>query len=215
MELTAAQPLQLGHLILDLSEGGSQNARQNAEDSVIALADAVELIPRWESSGALLAAQAMAPAAALPLHTRRHMSFLGMGPGIALAAYIAICLEVEYVEVVLHPTEIDIFNRLVAKRESPTKVHKLKRIEDAADGAFHHMVAWGCDGQVPDSMADAAPLVRRMRHEGQLCLFGLPATQIDDVFDRVARKGLALRAMGVRGDLAFLSGSLERQHQFG
>lgn len=214
MELTTEQPLQLGHLILDLGETGSKHARDNGEDTVIALADAAEFMPQWIASGALLAAQAMAPAAALSKRTRHHISFLGMGPGIALAAYIAICLEAEHVEVVLHPTEVEVFDMLVAKRQSPTKVHKLKRIEDAADGAFYHMVAYGCDGQIPEAMSLAAPLVRRMRPEGQLCFYGLPAAKIDDVFDRAAKKGLALRAMGVRGDLAFLSGSLERQNQF-
>lgn len=214
MELTTERPLQLGHLILDLGESGSTHARDSGEDSVIALAEAAELMPQWVNSGALLAAQAMAPAAALPLATRQRMSFLGMGPGIALPAYIAVCLEAEYVEVALHPTDVEVFDRLVAKRQSPTKVKKLKRIEDAADGAFHHMVAFGCDGQVPKAMSEAAPLVKRMRPEGQLCLYGLPAAKIDDVFDRAAKKGLALRAMGVRGELAFLSGSLERQNQF-
>jgi hypothetical protein len=214
MELTTERPLQLGHLILDLGETGSTHARDNGEDTVIALADAAELLPRWIDAGALLAAQAMAPAAALPPTTRHRMSFLGMGPGIALPAYIAICLEAEYVEVVLHPTEVEVFDLLVAKRQSPTKVHKIRRIEDAADGAFHHMVAYGCDGEVPAAMSDAAPLVKRMRPEGQLCFYGLPAAKIDDVFDRAAKKGLALRAMGVRGELAFLSGSLERQNQF-
>ena len=215
MELTTERPLQLGHLILDLGESGSQHAREGGEDSIVPLADAAEFMPRWIEAGALLAAQAMAPAAALPKHTRQRMSFLGMGPGIALAAYIAICLEAAFVEVVLHPTEVDVFNRLVARRQSPTEITKLKRIDDAADGAFHHMVALGCDGKAPESMSEAAPMVRRMRPEGQLCLFGLPAATLNDVFDRTAKKGLALRAMGVRGDLAFLSGSLERQNQFG
>jgi hypothetical protein len=215
MELTAESPLQLGHLILDLGESGSRHARDSGEDSVVPLADAAELMPTWTQSGALLAAQAMAPAAALPMTTRHRMSFLGMGPGSALAAYIATCLEAAYVEVVLHPTEIEVFDHLVARRQSPTEVRKLKRIEDAVDGAFHHMVAMGCDGIVPESMANAAPLVRRMRPEGQLCLYGLPAAKLNDVFDRLAKKGLALRAMGVRGELAFLSGSLERQNQFG
>ncbi|MCP4093082.1 MAG: hypothetical protein GY747_06495 [Planctomycetes bacterium] len=215
MELTTERPLQLGHLVLDLGESGSQHARDSGEDSVVPLADAEELIPRWVQSGALLAAQAMAPAAALPKSTRQRMSFLGMGPGIALAAYIAVCLEAAFVEVVLHPTEVEVFDRLVARRQSPTEVRKLKRVDDAVDGAFHHMVAMGCDGQVPESLTSAAPLVKRMRPEGQLCLYGLPASKINDVFDRTAKKGLALRAMGVRGDLAFLSGSLERQNQFG
>jgi|FLOH01.1.fsa_nt_gi hypothetical protein len=215
MELTLEQPLQLGHLILDLGENGSKHARDSGEDTVIALADAMELMPRWIRCGALLAAQAMAPAAALPAETRQRISFLGMGPGIGLAAYIAICLEAAYVEVVLHPTEIETFDRLVARRQSLTKVRKLKRMEDAADGAFHHLVALGCDGEVPESMSVAAPLVKRMRPEGQLCLFGLPAAKINDVFERAAQKGLALRAMGVRGELAFLCGSLERVNQFG
>jgi hypothetical protein len=214
MEITSEQPLQLGHLVLDLGKQGSAETRSIGEDKMIALADASELMPRWVQAGGLLAAQAMAPAAALPQKVRQRMSFLGMGPGIALAAYIAICLEAAYVEVVLHPTEVEVFDRLVAKRQSPTKVQKLKRIEDAADGAFHHMVAFGCDGKVPESMTEAAPLVKRMRPEGQLCFFGIPTAKIDDVFDRASHKGLVLRAMGVRGELAFLSGSLERQNQF-
>jgi hypothetical protein len=214
MEPTAEQPLQLGHLILDLGGSAAAAVRERSDDIPVLLADATEALPRWIAAGGLLATQAMAPAAALPLRMRQKMSFLGMGPGIALAAYIAVCLEAAHVEVVLHPTDVEIFDRLVARRQSPTEVHKRQRIEDAADGAFNHMVALGCDGQVPDSLTVAGPLVRRMLPEGQLCLYGLPSSKLEEVFDRAARKGLALSAMGVRGELAFLSGSLERQNQF-
>ena len=214
MEFTCDQPLQLGHLILDLGCNRTATDRKPGEDHVIPLGDAMEAMPSWAASGALLAVQAMAPAAALPRKVRHRMSFLGMGPGITLAAFVAICLEAKQVEVVLHPTEVELFDRLVARRESPTEVNKLKRIEDAADGAFHDMVAWGCDGREPDSLSEAIPLVRRMRPEGQLCLFGLPEAGLNETFDGLARKGLALRAMGVRDGLAFLSGSLEHQSQF-
>ncbi|PCJ53072.1 MAG: hypothetical protein COA70_10450 [Planctomycetota bacterium] len=210
MPLTADTPLQLGDLLLSLDETGEAPGHGVA----IPLGAGGDVISSWISAGGLLAAQAMAPAAAFPAHTRKRLSFLGMGPGSAMAAYIAVCMEIGHVEIVLHPNDVDAFQNLVARRNSPTEVRKLSRVEDATDGAFHDMVAFGCDGKVPESLRDAGPLVRRMRTEGQLLIFGFPADEIKNVFDRAAKKGLSLRAMGNRDDLAFLCGSLEHQNQF-
>ncbi|MFK5956174.1 MAG: hypothetical protein QM477_06995 [Planctomycetota bacterium] len=211
MVLTIESPLQLGDLLLSREE----TAVGTGHTVAIPLGAGGEIVDRWIEAGGLLAAQAMAPAAALPAHVRKRLSFLGMGPGSPMAAYAAICMEIGHVEVVLHPNDMEGFKNLVARRNSPTELRKLGRIDDASDGAFHDMVAFGCDGKVPERLSDAGPLVRRMRPEGQLLLFGFPAAEIKNVFDRAAKKGLSLRAMGNRDDLAFLCGSLEHQNQFG
>ena len=210
MEFTTGHPLQLGDLLLSLEHTDVAPGHGTA----VPLGAAADAVEDWIQAGALLAAQAMAPAAALPVHVRQRLSLLVMGPGSALAAFIAVCLEVRQVEVVLHPNDVEPFHHLLARRGSPTEVHEFARIDDASDGAFHDMVALGCDGQVPASLGEAGPLVRRMRPEGQLLLFGIPAREIKSVFDRAARKGMALRAMGIRGELAFLCGSLEHHNQF-
>jgi hypothetical protein len=210
MVLTADVPLQLGDLYLSREKTDVAPGHATA----VPLGEAGEMLDAWIEAGGLLAAQAMAPGAALPSHVRKRLSFLGVGPGIALAAYIAVCMEVGRVEVVLHPNDVEAFNRLLARHTSPTEVVKLARVEDAEDGAFHDLVAMGCDGQVPDKLSVAGPLVKRMRPEGQLLLFGLPAREVQSVFDRAAKKGMSLRAMGLREDLAFLCGSLEHRNQF-
>lgn len=210
MPLTSDTPLQLGDLLLSREE----TAVAPGHGVAVPLGAGGDIIDTWIEAGGLLAAQAMAPAAALSKHARKKLSFLGLGPGSALAAYIAVCLEVAHVEVVLHPNDLEGFKNLVARRNSPTEVRRLDRVDDATDGAFHDMVAFGCDGKVPDNLSDAGPLVRRMRPEGQLLLFGFPASEIKNVFDRAAKKGMSLRAMGNRDDLAFLCGSLEHHNQF-
>lgn len=210
MTLTSGNPLQLGDLLLSPEQTDVAPGHAVA----VPLGAAGDQLEEWIHSGALLAAQAIAPAAALPIHIRKRLSFLGMGPGSAMAAYIAVCIEVGHVEVVLHPNDVEAFNNLIARRGSPTKVRKLGRIDDASDGAFHDMVAYGCDRQVPESLGVAGPLVKRMRPEGQLLLYGFPMSRMDEVFERAAKKGLSLRAMGVREELAFLCGSLEHHNQF-
>lgn len=210
MTFTVESPLQLGNLLLSREE----SAVATGHTVAVPLGAGGDSVDAWIAAGGLLAAQAMAPAAALPSHVRKRLSFLGTGPGSAMAAYIAICMEIGNVEVVLHPNDMEGFKNLVARRNSPTVLRKLGRMDDATDGAFHDMVAFGCDGKVPDSLREAGPLVRRMRPEGQLLLFGFPAAEIKNVFDRAAKKGLSLRAMGNRDDLAFLCGSLEHHNQF-
>ncbi|MHC4823607.1 MAG: hypothetical protein ACYTEP_06275 [Planctomycetota bacterium] len=210
MSLATGDPLQLGDLLLS----PEQTDVAPGHSVAVPLGAAGEQLGDWIQAGALLAAQAMAPAAALPMHVRKRLSFLGMGPGSAMAAYIAICMEAGHVEVVLHPNDVEAFNELVARRSSPTEVRKLGRVEDASDGAFHDMVAYGCDRQVPESLGVAGPLVKRMKPEGQLLLFGFPQSRMEEMFERSAKKGMSLRAMGVREDLAFLCGSLEHHNQF-
>ncbi len=209
--LSLDSPLQLGNLCLSRQ----QSCAEQGSGIEVPLGPAGDLLEEWIAAGGLLAAQAMAPGAAWPLAVRQGLSFLAMGPGAAMAAYIAVCMEAGKVEVVLHPNDVDAFQHLVTLRQSSTEVQIFKRIDDAPDGAFHNMVALGCDGQIPQSLQEAAPLVKRMRTEGQLLLYGVPATAIKEVFDRAAQKGMSLRAMGVRDGLAFVCGSLEHRNHFG
>ena len=199
------EPLRIGDL--RLFRGDPPPPERGVVD--VDLGAAGPRVDDWSRSGGLLALQAIAPAAALPNGTRARLSFLGVGPGAALAGYAALRLGARRTELVLHPDDQAAFDALAGNDRASKRVAAYRRIEDAPDGAFHDMVALGCDGAVPP-MDQCAPLVRRLRPEGQLLLFGLPADGLEEVFDEVARRGLSLRAMGIRDGLAFLSGSLER-----
>jgi len=200
-----------GHLLLSQEREMPQGSDHEV---VVPLAPVAEELESWQQAGAMLAAQAMAPVAAMPLAVRKRLHFLGEGPGCGLAAWIALHLGCSQVEVVLHPSEREGFEAAVAKVDLLEPFRNLLAISDAEDGAFFHMVAYGCDGVLPESLAVTAPLVRRMRPEGQLLLFGLPANELEEAFDRAARRGLSLRAMGVQDELAFFAGSLEHRHDF-
>ncbi len=200
-----AEPQRIGHL--RLNRGEVLPPLQGVVD--LELASAGALVDEWLRAGGMLALQAIAPAAALPQPVRSRMSFLGVGPGAALAAYAALRLGAQRAEVVLHPDEQDAFDRLARTAAEPERAASYRRIEDVPNGAFHDMTAYGCDGAVP-SLDLCAPLVRRLRPEGQLLLYGFPADALDRMFDEVASRGLSLRAMGIAGGLGFLAGSLER-----
>ncbi len=199
-----------GHLTLSTeAEAGTK-----PQEVLVPLAPVAEEIGSWLAAGALCAAQAMAPVAAMAPEVRARIAFLGEGPGVGLAAWIALHLGCGRVEAVLHPSERAVVDAAVAAAGKDEAWFGLSRIDEAEDGAFFHMVAYGCDGRLPEDLTAAAPLVKRMRPEGQLLLFGLPAARLEDAFDGAAKRGLSLRAMGVQEELAFFAGSLEHRHDF-
>lgn len=199
-----------GHLHLSFAE----QEGDKPHEVWVPLKPVEELLEDWLAAGALLAAQALAPIAAMPKTTRDRLGFLGEGPGVGLAAWIALHLGCPRVEAVLHPKEIALLQEAVDKTPHAERFRYLRRIDEAEDGAFFQLVAYGCDGSLPDSLAITAPLVKRMRPEGQLLLFGLPEAELEEAFDRAAKRGLSLRAMGVHEKMAFFAGSLEQRHDF-
>jgi hypothetical protein len=203
MEAGTDELRRIGHL--RLSRGGRPQATPGVVD--LELGPAGERFDEWQRAGGLLGLQALAPAAGLPADQRARMSVLAAGAGAALIGYAALALGARDVEVVLHPEDHEAFEALL-DREAKQRATVHRRAEDAAGGALHALAAFGCDGAVPD-IALCEPLVRRLRPEGQLLLYGMPTDMLEPVFDELARRGLSLHAMGIDDGQAFLAGSLE------
>ncbi len=193
--MSATDTVQLGHLSIDPRPLGDNAAE-------------------WISPSGLLVAQAMAPGAALEQNQIAKLNFLCVGNGSTLAAFLAVQMKCNHVDVVLHPDERQQLEAVLANVSSPTSVNILSSLEQIDGEHKYHMAAWGCDGVAPKSLVDLAPLVKHLRHEGQLVVFGFPADSTQDVFAEAADKGMALRAVGFRDGLAFFSGSLEARNQF-
>ncbi|MBC8369192.1 MAG: hypothetical protein H8E25_04270 [Planctomycetes bacterium] len=193
--MTSTAPLQLGHLNIDPALLGD-----NAE--------------AWLNTSGLLVAQAMAPGAALEQQQIAKLNFLCVGNGSTLAAFLAVQMKCNHVDVILHPDEQQQLEAVLNKISSPTSINILSSTDNIDGEHKYHMAAWGCDAEKPKSLNDLAPLVKHLRHEGQLVMFGFPASNLQELFDEAASKGMALRASGFRDDLAFFSGSLESRNQF-
>jgi hypothetical protein len=188
-------PFQLGHLSIDPSQLGDNAAT-------------------WMSTSGLLVAQAMAPGAALEHQQIAKLNFLCVGNGSTLAAFLAVQMKCNHVDVILHPDERQQLETVLANMSSPTSINILSSLEQIDGAHKYHMAAWGCDGEKPKTLNDLAPLVKHLRHEGQLAVFGFPTRDLQELFDEAASKGMALRASGFRDDLSFFSGSLESRNQF-
>jgi hypothetical protein len=193
--MTSTAPLKLGHLTIDPSKLGGNAAA-------------------WMSPSALLLAQAIAPGAALEQHQIAKLNLLCVGDGSTLAVFLAAQMKCNHVDVILHPDDRQQLEAVLANMSSPTSINILSSLEQIDGAHKYHMVAWGCDGVKPKTLNDLAPLVKHLRHEGQLVVFGFPASNLKELFAEAAGKGMALRASGFRDDLAFFSGSLESRNQF-
>ena len=188
-------PFQLGHLSIDPSQLGDNAAT-------------------WMSTSGLLVAQAMAPAAALEQSQIAKLNLLTCGSGSTLAAFLAVQMKCNHVDVILHPDEKQQLEEVLNKITSPTTINIISSTEQISGEHKYHMAAYGCDGEKPKSLNALEPLVKHLRHEGQLVLFGFPESDMQELFNDAADKGLALRASGFRDGLAFFSGSLESRNQF-
>ena len=181
-----SSPIRLGHLELDLGEN-----RDSLED--------------WNREGGLLAVQALSPLSALASEKRARLSLVAAGPGSALAVLTAVALGFGRVDAALHPDDQEACR---GPLDTLAESNLVGRVEDLPRDARHHRALLGMDGEVP-SRADWDPLVARLRHEGQLVVFGFPRGSQEQVFGDLASSGMSLRASGRAGDLVFLSGSLE------
>ena len=202
MEAGTEAPRRIGQL--RLTHGATVPPKAGVVD--VDLAPAGARAEEWQRTGGLLALQAIAPAAGLPATMRARMSVLAVGPAAALVGYVALRLGAKRVELVLHPEDREAFEALAGEDLARAGIHR--RLEEVPNGAFHDLASFGCDGTVP-ALDQCEPLVRRLRPEGQLLLYGLPSDMLEPVFDDLARRGLSLRAMGIADGQAFLSGSLE------
>ncbi len=210
MDLVTRGASRLGDFFLQLAPDASPSER----DLVLDLRSAAARVPDWLAAGGLLGLQAIAPLADLPERRRRTLAFLGAGPGCALAALGALRLGFRLVDLVAHPEDEEPFRAAAGAAGAPGEWRLHRRVDDVADGAFHHWVLCGCEGTAPASLEAFGPFVRRLRPEGQMVLFGLPAAAVEEVFDRAAERGLALRSLAIQGALAAIGGSLEHRNTF-
>ena len=188
-------PFQLGHLTIDPEQLG-------------------EYATQWTNTSGLLVAQAMAPAAALDQSQIAKLNLLACGDGSTLAAFLAVQMKCNHVDVILHPDEKQQLEEVLNKISSPTTINIISSPEHISGKHKYHMAAYGCNGEKPNSLNALEPLVRYLRHEGQLVLFGFLESDMQELFNDAANKGLSLRASGFRAGLAFFGGSLESRNQF-
>ncbi len=159
----------------------------------------------WSQDGEFLAAQALAPLASLPLKHRKQLSLIAVGPGAATGVLAAATLRLGTVEASLHPDSQQICTKAFS---DPDTFTLFEQVSSLPKGAKHHRALLAMGGTVPTSR-DWDPLVSRLRHEGQLIVSGIPRKKQGDILEDLAAAGMSLRAAGQRGELAFLSGSLE------
>lgn len=211
MDLVARGALRLGDFFLQYAP----DASPSEQDLVLDLRPAAARVPEWQASGALLGVQALTPLTTTPERLRRAMGFLGAGASAAVPALAALRLGFGRIELVVHPEDEEPMRALAATAGAAGELLLHRRVDDARDGAFHNWVLVGTDGQAPGSLEPFAPFVRRLRPEGQMVLFGLPITALEETFLRAAAHGMALRSLAVQGHLAALGGSLEHRSSFG
>ena len=96
--------LKLGHLTIDPNQLG-------------------EYAPLWTSTSGLLVAQAMAPAAALEQSQIAKLNLLTCGSGSTLAAFLAVQMKCNHVDVILHPDEKQQLEEVLNKITSPTTIN--------------------------------------------------------------------------------------------
>ena len=162
-----------------------------------------ELSGQWSAAGGELAAQALSPLAALEANQLRGMSLLAMGSGAAIAGLAALQIGFERIDLVLHPDDVEPF-----KSHDPDALATIHdRLEAVESGRNFMRVMLGCDGLIPP-LSTGKELVRRLRHEGQIVLYGLPMVELNATFDTFAKNGLSLRSAGFHQEQAFLAGSL-------
>jgi len=135
----------------------------------------------------MLALRLLAPLAALPAARRTEMHVLLAGGDLELALVTCQALSCD-------------------------EVHTWDGGEDMPVQRFHR-VLFGCKGRVPN-LDELKPLIARLREDGQLGLFNLPAKQIIEAQKSLAKAGFALRAAGSEGDYGYLAGRVESPAQF-
>lgn len=200
--------LRIGCLLLRW-DAAAPAARGN--EIAVELEAAAERVPGWLADGGALAVQALQPVAGLPPAERRAWSLIAAGPGAALGALTAGALGLTEVAAVLHPDDAAPF--AAAGARSPwVRWNACARLDELANGAHAHLALLGCGG-TPPAPAALLPLVKHLRPEGLLVLFGLPAAGLRETFAELSARGLSLRGCGLRGEHAFVAGSLEHGHR--
>ena len=195
--------LLLGHFHLHW-EGDPPSPER--DEFLLDLRSASDAASFGHDAAGMLALQALNPMATLPASQRARLSLLVTGPSATLPFLCACVLGFQRVAAVVSEAEQVALQGLIPSDFSG-QAECLDRAERLPQDRAFHRVLLGCDGAVPEVIT-GAPLVQRLRPEGQFILFGLPQTSAQDTFVRFSENGLSLRGAGFRENLAFLAGSL-------
>ncbi|TAH39313.1 MAG: hypothetical protein EYC70_00575 [Planctomycetota bacterium] len=209
MALPESGVLQLGQTVLRWRGDGAPGRG----DRVVELAQALPRLESWIAAGGLLGVQAVHPLASLARHRRSGYSLLALGPGAALPALAGVAYGFHSVAAVLPPEDRGAFLAAAESMRSGNEVLVAETLEQLRPGLQFQRVLLGCGGRVP-ALAEAAPLVPRLRLEGHWVWYGLPAHAVEDAFRSLAQRGMHLRGCGFSGGYAYLSGSLENPDSF-
>lgn len=199
--------LQLGQTVLRWAGVAPRAA------AVVDLAPARSRLEAWIAAGGLLGVQGLHPLANLPRARRTSYSVLAAGDGAALPALAGVAYGFQHVAAVLPREDHEAFLASVAAMRSGGEIRAVERMEDVGPDPVFLRGMFGCGGSAPD-LAACTPLVRRLRPEGQLVLFALPAAATETAFRDLAHRGMHLRGGGSSGGLAYLAGSLENPADF-
>lgn len=210
MDLAAGGALRLGDFFLRADAEAQPGPRELLLDFTAARGRLGE----WLTAGGLLGVQALTPLTDLPERVRRRLGFLGAGAGCAMPALAAVRLGFGQVRLIGHPEDEEPFAAIAAGCGGAGQWSLHRRVDDVPDGAFHHWALIGCDGAAPSAWEAFGPFVRRLRPEGQMVFFGLPADALTDVHAEIAGRGYALRSFAARGALVAVGGSLDHRHRF-
>lgn len=208
MPLPEAGALQLGQTLLRWRDGGEVR-----NERVVPLQPALPRLESWIAAGGLLGVQALHPLASLSRHRRNSYSLLAVGPGAALPALAALAYGFHAVAAVLDGADRGAFLAAAEPMRAQGELLVVDTLAQLRPDLLFQRALLGCGAQAPD-LAQAAPLVRRLRLEGYLALFGLPAGSLEGTFQQLARHGMHLRGSGISGGYAFVSGSFENPDRF-
>jgi len=193
---------------------GEDAAAPGPREQGVELGPARERMPQWLEDGGELAVQAINPVAGLPLEERRAFSLVAAGPGAALAALTACAVGFARITVALHPDDFEPFQAAADAMGGSSARTVTQRPEELPTDHPGHLSLLGCGRRRP-ATADCLPLVRRLRPEGQLVLFGVPEGDLQEVFQDLSQRGFSLRGTGIRDGVGFLAGSLDHGHRLG
>ena len=192
----------IGHLqLLTLAKSSAESDAGNAPGSpissfhdsnqvVIDLVGHQDKLNPWIQRGALLALRALAPYAPLTREERGPVNMVAAGACSDFAAIVGTHLGFGVVKI-LGNENADV---------------------DSMRQSFHRAL-FGCAGRVPKK-DELLSLLSLLRHDGQLCLFGLPIAQITSVQRALSNSGFSTRAAGVEDEFGFISGSIENLAHF-
>lgn len=206
MSLPGAGFARAGHALLRWEGSESPHDRERLVD----LAPAAGALACWWAAGGFTGVRALAYLAERSAEELQDRRLAAVGPGAPLPALTAMAIGFGTVRLEADPGERAVVQAAASAWGAvPRWVASVREIP----GGSCDFALLGCGGRVPDWEA-CRPLVRALRPEGGLVLFGLPEAETRTVFSHLAVHGFVLRGSGRSGGMAHLMGSLLDARRF-